>query len=196
VLDSDTLKLTLNGNLLNESSRGCCGPMRPDRHPLIADGTLRVGFAMTVRPLVGWDWFIAADLGDILVGVILLIGWPETALWVTGLLLGVNLIFTGAQYVALALTSRLRAPVAARGVQKKQVGMSYTDIPIKEVSLTRKVGFRDLDLASPSGKVELDKRIKAVAKEVCNQLKTLYPLEQLDTDTRTCIADAVQGAMT
>ena len=29
MLDSDTLKLTLNGNLLNESSRDRCGPMRP-----------------------------------------------------------------------------------------------------------------------------------------------------------------------
>jgi uncharacterized membrane protein HdeD (DUF308 family) len=108
---------------------------------LIADRTPRVGFAMTVRPLAGWGWFIAAGLGSILVGVILLIGWPKTALWVTGLLLAVNLIFTGAMYATLALTSRLRAPVAARGVQKKQVRMSYTGIPIEEVSPTRKMGF-------------------------------------------------------
>jgi hypothetical protein len=31
-----------------------------------------------------------------------------------------------------------------------------------------------------------------VAKEACNQIQKLYPLEQWDTDTRTCIADAVK----
>jgi uncharacterized membrane protein HdeD (DUF308 family) len=47
------------------------------------------------------------------VGVLLLIGWPSTALWVIGLLLGVNLIFTGATNAALALASRSSAPIAA-----------------------------------------------------------------------------------
>jgi UrcA family protein len=84
---------------------------------------------------------------------------------------------------------------AAHEVQKKQVGMTYTGIPIEEVSLSRHVGFRDLDLTIPAGKEELDKRIKAVAKEACEQLEKLYPLEQWETDTRTCIADAVKGAM-
>jgi uncharacterized membrane protein HdeD (DUF308 family) len=76
---------------------------------LIADGTLRVGFTMTVGRVRGWGWLIAAGFGSIFVGVILLIGWPATALWVTGLLLGINLIFTGAMFAALALTSRTRA---------------------------------------------------------------------------------------
>ena len=75
---------------------------------LIADGTLRVVFVMTVRPIPGWGWFTAAGVGSIVVGVILLIGWPGTALWVTGLLLGFHLIFTGAMYAALALSSRTR----------------------------------------------------------------------------------------
>jgi uncharacterized membrane protein HdeD (DUF308 family) len=73
---------------------------------LIADGALRVGFAMTVRPVPGWGWLIAGGLGSIVVGVILLIGWPATALWVTGLLLGINLIFTGSMHVVLALATR------------------------------------------------------------------------------------------
>jgi uncharacterized membrane protein HdeD (DUF308 family) len=72
----------------------------------IAEGVLRVVFAMTIRPIVGWGWHVAGGLVSVVVGVILLIGWPATALWVTGLWLGINLIFTGAIYTSLALTSR------------------------------------------------------------------------------------------
>jgi uncharacterized membrane protein HdeD (DUF308 family) len=61
---------------------------------------------MAVRPLAGWGWLIAGGLGSMVVGVILLIGWPATALWVTGLLLGINLVFTGSMHIVLALASR------------------------------------------------------------------------------------------
>jgi uncharacterized membrane protein HdeD (DUF308 family) len=72
----------------------------------IADGTLRVAFGMSARPIVGWGWLVAGGIGSLLVGVILLLGWPATALWATGLLLGINLIFTGLTRITLALVSR------------------------------------------------------------------------------------------
>jgi uncharacterized membrane protein HdeD (DUF308 family) len=72
----------------------------------IADGTLRVAFGMSVRPVVGWAWLVAGGVGSLLVGVILLLGWPATALWATGRLLGINLIFTGLTRITLALASR------------------------------------------------------------------------------------------
>ena len=71
-----------------------------------ADGTLRIVFGMTIRPVVGWGWLVAAGLGSIVVGVILLVGWPATALWATGLLLGVNLIFSGIMNATLAISTR------------------------------------------------------------------------------------------
>ena len=79
----------------------------------IADGALRVIFATTVSAAVGRGWLMAAGCCGILVGVILLIGWPITALWVTGLLLGVNLIFTGAMNIAIAAASRTGTPKVA-----------------------------------------------------------------------------------
>jgi uncharacterized membrane protein HdeD (DUF308 family) len=72
----------------------------------IADGALRVVFAMTATAAVGRGWLIAAGCCGILVGVFLLIGWPYSALWVTGLLLGINLLFTGAMNIAIAFASR------------------------------------------------------------------------------------------
>ena len=84
---------------------------------LIAEGALRVVFGMVVRPLDGWGWLIFGGFGSIVVGVILLIGWPVTALWVTGLLLGINLIITGVINATLALASRTNtsALLTARG---------------------------------------------------------------------------------
>jgi uncharacterized membrane protein HdeD (DUF308 family) len=78
----------------------------------IADGTLRIVFGMTVRPIAGWGWLIAAGIGSIVVGVFLSLGWPATALWATGLLLGVNLIFTGVMNATLAVASRANAAAA------------------------------------------------------------------------------------
>src|SRR5271170_4436143 len=84
---------------------------------------------------------------------------------------------------------------ASHGVTQKQVGVSYTGIPIEQVQLSRHVGYSDLDLSTPAGQAALEKRIKAVAQEACKQLQTLYPLEQWDTGNRTCVADAVKQAM-
>jgi UrcA family protein len=85
---------------------------------------------------------------------------------------------------------------ASQKVKTKQVGISYTGIPIEQIQLTRHVGYGDLDLASPAGKAALDKRIKDTAKAACEQLSRLYPLEQWTTDNQTCIADAIDAAMT
>jgi membrane protein HdeD len=79
----------------------------------IADGVLRIMFAMAARPIAGWGWLIAAGIGSIVVGAFLLIGWPADALWIVGLLLGINLIFTGVMYAALALAARSSRPAAA-----------------------------------------------------------------------------------
>jgi UrcA family protein len=84
---------------------------------------------------------------------------------------------------------------ASHQVQKKQVGMSYSGIPIEQVKLSRQVGYHDLNLGTPAGAAELEKRIKTTAEEACKQLRTLYPLDTWETDTRTCVADAVSNAM-
>jgi UrcA family protein len=84
---------------------------------------------------------------------------------------------------------------ASHGVTQKQVGRTSTGIPIEQVQLSRRVGYSDLDLSTSAGQAALETRIKTVAQEACKQLQTLYPLEQWDTDNRTCVAEAVQQAM-
>lgn len=68
----------------------------------IADGTLRISFAIANRSIAGSGWLITAGICSIAVGVLFLVGWPATALWATGLLLGLNLVLIGASHIALA----------------------------------------------------------------------------------------------
>ena len=42
-----------------------------------------------------WGWMTFSGLCSLIVGMIILMGWPETAVWTLGLLLGVNFLSTG-----------------------------------------------------------------------------------------------------
>lgn len=75
---------------------------------LIVSGGLRAIFAMAVRPVPGWGWLFAGGIAGIVLGVMLLVAWPVAALWGIGVLLGINLIFSGAMNCSLALSSRAR----------------------------------------------------------------------------------------
>jgi len=86
---------------------------------------------------------------------------------------------------------------AGRGVvTKKQVGTTYTGIPIELVQLSRRVGYSDLDLSTTAGVDELRNRIQNTAKEACHQLDVLYPLGAPDRDSGTaqCVQEAIDGA--
>jgi uncharacterized membrane protein HdeD (DUF308 family) len=72
----------------------------------IVDGGVRCALALQVRPGDGWGWLLGAGIVSIFVGMLLFIGWPASALWAIGTLLGINLLFSGATNVALALTFR------------------------------------------------------------------------------------------
>lgn len=85
-------------------------------------------------------------------------------------------------------------------VHRKQVGISYTGIPIEQITLSRQVGYGDLNLSTSQGQATLERRIRDVAKEACEQLDKMYPLDEADSgggysDNRTCVSDAEQGAM-
>lgn len=61
-------------------------------------------------------------------------------------------------------------------------------------SLVYKVNYADLNLATHSGAVELEKRVKESATKACRQLHKLYPLSE-DTNP-PCVDTATKNAMT
>ncbi|MFN2330065.1 MAG: HdeD family acid-resistance protein [Chromatocurvus sp.] len=56
----------------------------------------------------GWRWKLAAFMGvvDVLLAVLILVGWPSTGLWVIGLFLAIELLLNGFLLTSLALTVR------------------------------------------------------------------------------------------
>jgi len=72
----------------------------------LAEGVFEAIMAFQVRPHEGWVWLLLSGLAAIAVGVIIALGLPESAVWALGLLVGINLLFSGWSYVFLALAGR------------------------------------------------------------------------------------------
>jgi uncharacterized membrane protein HdeD (DUF308 family) len=83
---------------------------------LLADGAVRAALAWRVRPRDGWGWVLAGAFASLILGALILIDWPATAIWALGVLLGVQLIVSGATNAGLAIVcrNRTRAPVVVR----------------------------------------------------------------------------------
>ena len=60
-------------------------------------------FASMWTHLPGWGWQAANGVISTILGVLLLTQWPVSGLWVVGLFIGIDLIFYGSAWIALAL---------------------------------------------------------------------------------------------
>jgi uncharacterized membrane protein HdeD (DUF308 family) len=82
--------------------------------------TLILGVAFIVigllRDSVGWGWALAGGVVSILLGVVVMAGWPVSGLWVIGVIIAVELLVNGWTYIFFGLAAR-RADrdLAARG---------------------------------------------------------------------------------
>ncbi len=83
---------------------------------------------------------------------------------------------------------------AGHHVERTQVGTSYTGIPLELTQLTGHVGFGDLDLATPKGQHELQRRIDRTATAACKQLDQLFPLDAADLGTTYEDPDCIHAA--
>lgn len=66
------------------------------------EGMSKVVFALTIRPFPNWGWVLASGLVGIALSIILLASMPVTAMWLIGLLLGLQLVSVGASIAYLA----------------------------------------------------------------------------------------------
>jgi uncharacterized membrane protein HdeD (DUF308 family) len=73
---------------------------------LIVEGIFKILMAFRVRDHGGWGWLLASGILSVLLGVLIWAEWPYSGLWVIGLLVGIQLVFTGWSLVMLSLAAR------------------------------------------------------------------------------------------
>ena len=83
--------------------------------------------------------------------------------------------------------------ISASGLTKAVVGRTSNGGPIEEVTLTRHVGYADLDLAKTADAAELQRRVDQTAKDSCKELDDRYPFEP--KQKQDCTKTTVDKAM-
>jgi uncharacterized membrane protein HdeD (DUF308 family) len=76
---------------------------------LVVEGIFKIVMALRVRDHRGWGWLLASGVLSLVLGVLIWSQWPVAGLWVIGLLVGIQLLFTGWSLLMLALAARAHA---------------------------------------------------------------------------------------
>jgi uncharacterized membrane protein HdeD (DUF308 family) len=64
------------------------------------------------RHLPSWGWVLLSGLVDLLLAYLIWDGWPSSAAWAIGLLVGINMVFVGLSLIMTALAARTMAPAS------------------------------------------------------------------------------------
>jgi len=59
------------------------------------DAFAGISLALSMRPAQGWIWWMINAIFSLLIGVLFIVGWPFTSLYLIGLLVGFSLFFDG-----------------------------------------------------------------------------------------------------
>jgi uncharacterized membrane protein HdeD (DUF308 family) len=68
----------------------------------IVIGLFRLNVAMLWR-FPAWGWVVADSILSILLGLLICVAWPECAVWIIGMLIGIDLFFKGWSCLMFAL---------------------------------------------------------------------------------------------
>ena len=74
----------------------------------MVEGFSKVIFSLTIRPFPNWGWILVSGIIGILLSLFLWANLPVTAIWLLGLLVGIQLISEGAALGYLAWRVRQR----------------------------------------------------------------------------------------
>jgi uncharacterized membrane protein HdeD (DUF308 family) len=80
----------------------------------IAEGVFQTTVAIASRHVLHgtWVWMLLSGIADLVLAAIIIEGWPGTAIWALGLLVGINLLTSGWAVVVAALAGRRMAGAA------------------------------------------------------------------------------------
>lgn len=73
---------------------------------LIIIGVTRIIMAMALRHSKAWSWLMLAGITAIILGVLIIMQWPVSGLWVIGMFIAIEMIMNGWTYIFIALSLR------------------------------------------------------------------------------------------
>jgi len=75
-----------------------------------AIGIMRIVIGFQLKGAgMNWGWIVFAGIASLVLGAMVLLKWPSSALWVIGLLIAIEMIIQGWSHVLVALTARAAA---------------------------------------------------------------------------------------
>ena len=83
--------------------------------------------------------------------------------------------------------------VTVEVARSQKVAQTRYGVPVREITIVSSVSYADLDLATPQGVKELEKRVRETATSSCKEMDVKFPVEGYGQDE--CIKNAVDGAM-
>ena len=74
----------------------------------IAEGIFQIAASLSYREAFpeSWGWMLGSGIADLILAGLIISGWPGTATWALGLIVGVNLISSGIAIIMVAVTGR------------------------------------------------------------------------------------------
>jgi uncharacterized membrane protein HdeD (DUF308 family) len=71
----------------------------------LVSGAFKIVAALTYRFAV-WGWPLLSGTIDMILGALIWLNWPASALWVVGLFVGISFVFRGVNWIGLGLAVR------------------------------------------------------------------------------------------
>lgn len=101
-----------------------------------------------------------------------------------------TVVFSGA---ALAQEPEAEFVVSSSRANGLSSYPSLPGVPVEVISVSQRVSYADLNLASVSGAEEMEARVRNTARTLCAKLDEKYPLSSVDQDS--CVRNSVTKGM-
>src|SRR6187549_3891626 len=74
----------------------------------IVEGIFQIAASLSYRDVFpdSWGWMLASGIVDLILAALIIKGWPSTASWALGLIVGVNLFSSGLAVIMVALAGK------------------------------------------------------------------------------------------
>ena len=73
---------------------------------LVASGVMRLVLAFSMKEGTPWLWVVVSGLITLALGIIILLHWPVSGLYILGIFLGIDLVFAGVSWISVGLGLR------------------------------------------------------------------------------------------